>query len=134
MKRRRFDHINVVPFIDVMLVLLAIVLTTASFISFQQMRVILPQTQNQTPAESLKQPLEIGINAQGQFLLQNTGQSSPGLVSLEQLKAQLSTVKPQQQILIQADAQSPFTAFVQLLEILDELGLQQQSSILTQAR
>ncbi len=32
MRLRRFDTINVVPFIDIMLVILVIVLTTASFI------------------------------------------------------------------------------------------------------
>ena len=37
---KKFDQINVIPMIDVMLVLLAIVLTTASFIAQDQTNLI----------------------------------------------------------------------------------------------
>ncbi len=39
---KRFDQINVIPFIDIMLVLLAIVLTTATFISQGRLDINVP--------------------------------------------------------------------------------------------
>lgn len=41
---KRFDTINVIPFIDIMLVLLAIVLTTASFIATGKLDIAVPQS------------------------------------------------------------------------------------------
>ena len=41
--REKFDEINIIPFIDIMLVLLAIVLITASFISQGKIQVNVPK-------------------------------------------------------------------------------------------
>ena len=41
--REKFDEINIIPFIDIMLVLLAIVLVTASFISQGKIKVNVPK-------------------------------------------------------------------------------------------
>ena len=40
---KKFDEINIIPFIDIMLVLLAIVLITASFISQGKIQVNVPK-------------------------------------------------------------------------------------------
>ena len=40
---KKFDEINIIPFIDIMLVLLAIVLVTASFISQGKIKVNVPK-------------------------------------------------------------------------------------------
>ena len=40
---KKFDEINIIPFIDIMLVLLAIVLVTASFISQGKIQVNVPK-------------------------------------------------------------------------------------------
>ena len=44
MREKSFDSINVVPFIDIMLVLLTIVLATATFIQTGAIPVSLPET------------------------------------------------------------------------------------------
>jgi len=44
MRLKRFDNMNVVPFIDIILVILVIVLTTASFIQLGVIEVNLPIT------------------------------------------------------------------------------------------
>jgi hypothetical protein len=45
---KRMDQINVIPFIDVMLVLLAIVLTTATFLIEGRLPIRLPAAETQT--------------------------------------------------------------------------------------
>ncbi len=48
MREKSFDSINVVPFIDIMLVLLTIVLATATFIQTGAIPVKLPETSSST--------------------------------------------------------------------------------------
>ena len=60
----KFDTINVVPFIDIMLVLLVIVLTTASFIQTGLIKLDLP-TGSSKIEEKPKKELKISIKANG---------------------------------------------------------------------
>lgn len=126
MKKHAFRSINVVPFIDVMLVLLAIVLTTASFISFQQMQVTLPGTEHQAPAQIQPDNLMLGIAANGDWLLQQSR------ITAAELRQHLQQLPEQQQIVLQVDQNAPFAAFVRLLDLFKQLGLEQRTSILSQ--
>lgn len=60
------SEINVVPFIDVMLVLLVIFMITAPLLT-QGVKVDLPKTQAKAIAEQPKEPLIITVDAKGQF-------------------------------------------------------------------
>ena len=60
----KFDTINVVPFIDIMLVLLVIVLTTASFIQTGLIKLDLP-TGSSKIKEKPKKELKISIKENG---------------------------------------------------------------------
>lgn len=65
---KRFDQINVIPFIDIMLVLLAIVLTTASFISQGVIELELPEAESAQAAED-KPSVKLSVSADGEFYL-----------------------------------------------------------------
>jgi biopolymer transport protein ExbD len=54
MQIKRFDSINVVPFIDIMLVLLVIVLTTATFISKGEIPIALPSAKSAVDINNTK--------------------------------------------------------------------------------
>jgi len=67
---KRFDQINMIPFIDIMLVLLAIVLTTATFISQGVIDIDLPVAESaKTLQQAKEKTLEIAINAENQVFL-----------------------------------------------------------------
>ena len=129
MKKHKFTSINVVPFIDVMLVLLAIVLTTASFINFQQLKVNLPTTKNQTDAQIDSPPLEIAINKQGKWFLKKQLINRKTAIAI--IKKQL---KAKQQILIQVDKKAPFESFITLIDLLKGAGLAKRSSLITETK
>ena len=65
---KRFDQINVIPFIDIMLVLLAIVLTTASFVSKGIIELELPETESNQPVED-RDTVKLSVSAEGGFYL-----------------------------------------------------------------
>lgn len=126
---KRFDTINVIPLIDVMLVLLAIVLTTASFIVKDSLNIDLPETQStQTyvpPKDEI--PVKFHIDQQNQLYLNEEPQT---LLAIE---AMLTSLQKEQSIIIQVDKKAEFGEFVQLIDLLKAQQLN-NLTILTQAK
>ncbi len=119
---KRFDQINMIPFIDIMLVLLAIVLTTASFISQGLIPVDLPQTeQTQAVANSQIKPVEIAINAQNQLFIEGNHINPPELAAK---LAQYPTTTP---MILRVDKTAAFDAFIQVIDRLKTLHFEQVS-------
>lgn len=82
-------EINMVPLIDVMLVLLVIFIITAPMVT-QSVNLSLPKTSDiATPVEAQQKPQMIEITQEGQVLLNGT------TVELESLHVELTTMKKQ---------------------------------------
>lgn len=77
-KRRAIAEINVVPYIDVMLVLLIIFMVTAPLLTVG-VTVDLPKTKASTIAGD-DEPLAVSINGKGQIFIQDTRVELAGLV------------------------------------------------------
>ena len=67
-KRRPMSDINVVPYIDVMLVLLIIFMITAPLIT-TGVEVELPQVASQAMDQDAKEPLVVTVNQNGNYFL-----------------------------------------------------------------
>jgi biopolymer transport protein ExbD len=119
---KRFDQINVIPFIDIMLVLLAIVLTTASFISTGHLNIRLPETEA-AAAQQLDDPLEIAIDADQ--LLYLDGEAT----TLDGLKEAIAQTDPQRNISLRVDTGVTFGTFVPVMDALKARGMQKLSII-----
>jgi biopolymer transport protein ExbD len=109
-KIKKFDSINVVPFIDIMLVLLVIVLTTATFVSQGIIPVELPDS-NASSEFDPKEELIITINKDNQIFF---GKES---VSLDEVKEKLSNYDKTTNVFINCDKTVPFEQFVHILDI-----------------
>ena len=120
---KRLDQINVIPFIDIMLVLLAIVLTTATFIAQGRLDIQLPEADG----ENLKiQPnaLELAIDRQSQLFV---GTSPVTLAALEQ---RLENVAPDTPVVLRVDAEVPFARFVAVIDRLNARNLDRLSILI----
>ena len=112
MSMKRFDQINMIPFIDIMLVLLAIVLTTASFISQGLIPVDLPKAeQAQVASASDEKALEITINANNALFFD--GQA----IKPEELASKLAAKAHTTPILLRVDKAAAFEHFIQALDV-----------------
>ncbi len=126
---KRFDQINMIPFIDIMLVLLAIVLTTASFVSQGLIPVNLPKAEQVSEPSKDQEPLEIAINEQNEFFL---GEEK---VTLEQMAEQLKVqATPDTLIVLRIDKAAVFEHFVKLIDLLkaqelNNLSIQAQQEL-----
>lgn len=115
---KRFDQINVIPMIDVMLVLLAIVLTSASFIVQDKLNIELPETKQTStykPADDVT--LRIAINADNQLFLNDQ------ITTLDALSLELQNVNPDDAIEIRVDQKSEFGHFTNLIDLMKKYHL-----------
>ncbi len=119
----QFDKINVIPFIDIMLVLLAIVLTTASFISTGLLKIKLPEATNSASFVQSTDILEIAIDKDQNIFIEEQA------VDFALFKTRISDVKPGTTIQLRIDEQARFGKFIQIMDILKNKGLEKLSVI-----
>ncbi len=117
-QRKRFDEINVIPFIDIMLVLLVMVLTTATFIKQGVIPVDLP-TAKTSNKEDVKKEVTIYVNAKGVMYLDKVE------VSIKTLEEKLSTISKDQTVVLKSDKESKFQDFVSVMDVLKRLKHEQ---------
>ncbi len=110
MEEKEFSSINVVPFVDIMLVLLTIVLITATFVVQGSIPVNLPQA-SQKHEENLKS-LQIVLTKEGRLFLEGRE------VSLRELESILQSLEPSTRISIAGDRQASLQSLVSLLDLL----------------
>lgn len=119
MNEEGFDTINVIPLVDVMLVLLTIVLTTSTFIAVGAIPLQLPKAVNSLD-ETVK-AVTIEIDRQGQIFLE----SQP--VSLGEIQQKLVGYDRSLPILIRADKEIALHQFVELMDSIKGLGFSRVS-------
>lgn len=125
---KRMDQINVIPFIDIMLVLLAIVLTTATFIVEGRLQIRLPTASSQAPPPTLER-VEIAVDAAGGLFLGGEPLGS-GTAGLGALDLRLDTLTLDTAIVLRVDAETRFEQFIAVVDRLKGRGLE-RLSILT---
>ncbi len=123
---KKFDQINVIPFIDIMLVALAIVLLTATFITQGIIEINLPTAKNAV-AESQLKTIEISIDVKQQFYYQQQPSS------LEQIALQLEKLSKQTPIVLKIDKLVSFGQFTQLIDLLKTYQLDRLSIMTLQS-
>ncbi len=117
-QRKRFDEINVIPFIDIMLVLLVMVLTTATFVNQGIIPIDLPQAKA-SKKEDAKKEMTIYVNAKGELFFEKEK------VDLKTLEEKLSTISKEQTVVLRSDKESKFQDFVSVMDILKRLNHEQ---------
>lgn len=122
MKLQKFDSINVIPFIDVLLVLLAIVLLTSTFITKGIIPVALP---NASSADSLKPDKEIiiVINEKGELFLDDTP------IVLENIELEILEKSKDTPVHLNTDKETKFESFVNVLDMLKKNGFSNVSIV-----
>ncbi len=117
MDDKGFDYMNVIPLVDVMLVLLTIVLTTSTFIASGLIPVELPKAEKnpQSAAQHNRQKL-IEINREGRIFFN----SRP--VSLDELGKSMESLSRDLPVIIRADKGIYLELFVDVLGSVKKAG------------
>jgi biopolymer transport protein ExbD len=117
--KQDIDQINVIPLVDVMLVLLVIVLTTATFISTGQIPVNLAKAKAIGDRKDV--PIVITLTSEGNLFLNDKPIPDGGLPST------LMTESRESAVVVRADKVTLLEKFVALVDEIRGLGFQQVS-------
>lgn len=123
-RRKPMGEINVVPYIDVMLVLLIIFMITAPMLT-QGVQVDLPTAQaNQIEAtEENSEPLVVSIDAQGLFYISVGKEEEP--IELAEIEPKVAVVlerSPNTPVLVRGDNAVDYGRVVSLMALLQQAG------------
>lgn len=116
---REIDQINVIPLVDVMLVLLVIVLTTATFITTGQIPVDLPKAKEAGDRRDV--PVVITLTADGKTFMNDQP------VTEEELKVALAPHPRESRVVVRADRVTLLERFVRVVDEVRGLGFHQVS-------
>ena len=123
-KRRPMSEINVVPYIDVMLVLLIIFMVTAPML-MQGVKVDLPEATADPVENQDSEPLIVSVYASGQLFLNLGSQQEEQVLSLATIKQRVSVImrrSPEKPVLVWGDRAVPYNEIVTLMAALQEAG------------
>ena len=130
-KRKPVAEMNVVPYIDVMLVLLVIFMVTAPMLN-QGVKVDLPQVSSEVlPSDSTQQVLPLSVLADGTYYW-NLGESvdtenhSDSVVSLAEMTegvTKIMTAKPDTLVYIRGDKNANYGVVVTAMGALQQAGV-----------
>ena len=124
-KRRMVAEINVVPYIDVMLVLLIIFMVTTPIIT-QGVKVELPKSDAE-PIEQMKDgktPLVATVDEGGLYYFEKDGVNK-GPFNAQEMQMEVAgtlQLEPGTQVIIKGDGSVNYDAIIQILNLLKDAG------------
>lgn len=126
-RKRPMAEINVVPYIDVMLVLLVIFMVTTPLLA-QGIKVNLPHATAEAIAPKSQAPIVVSVDAQGDYYLniaKNPGVPLDAVTLQNQVASELQLAKQQgqtRQVLVKGDQSVDYGKVVQAMVLLQQAG------------
>lgn len=127
LRRRPMAEINVVPYIDVMLVLLVIFMVTAPLL-YQGVEIELPQAGAEPLPQEDREPVIVEIDREGRFYLSIGSQGDDEPVSARAVVVNVTAVmreQPQTPVLVRGDSGVPYGRVIEIMAALKQAGVPQ---------
>ncbi len=122
-KKKPMAEINVVPYIDVMLVMLVIFMITAPLLT-QGVKVDLPQASAEPLPPDSEEPLEVTVDRDGNLYM-NVGEDPESPVDADTIVQRTAAIlrhKPKTPVMVRGDAQVDYGRVVQAMVLLQQAG------------
>ncbi len=113
-QRKKFDQVNVIPLIDILLVLLVMVITTATFIKQGILPIELPDAKSSEKKEDKKE-FDIYITKDGKYHLDKKE------ISIADLESRLAAISKDETVVLRSDKEANFQHFVTVMDMLKKL-------------
>ncbi len=123
-RRRLVSDINIVPYIDVMLVLLVIFMVTAPLIT-QGVKVDLPELASEPVPPSDVEPLIVSVDAEGDYFL-DFGEDRNAPIAPDTLVTRVRAVlryRPGVAVLVNGDRAASYARVLELMALLQGAGV-----------
>jgi biopolymer transport protein ExbD len=120
-RRRDEPEINLIPLIDVLLVILIFLMVTTTYARFAELQINLPEAQGDS-AKEMPAQITVNIDERGSYAVDNTGVAFDGVESLVRaLKTAVGT-RADPVIVISADAQASHQSVVRVMDAARRAG------------
>lgn len=122
-KRKLNADINVVPYIDVMMVLLVIFMVTAPMLT-QGVSVDLPKAAAEPVDDSDNEPVIVTVNAEGEYFIDVGGDPKEAVTAdvVQDRVAKILASNPKKMLLVRGDRNVNYDSVVQLMVLLQQAG------------
>jgi len=122
-KKRLMGEINVVPYIDVMLVLLIIFMVTAPLLS-QGVKIDLPKAQAEALADDDNEPFVVTVDATGAYYLNDDRDAAADARDIEVKARAVLRRNPAVPFLVRGDAAAAYADVVRAMVLLQAAGVE----------
>jgi biopolymer transport protein ExbD len=114
-RTREEPEINLIPMIDVLLVILIFLMVTTSYAKFSELQINLPQAGGEAGTAQV-QPLNIGLDAAEHYAINNQGLPYSGVEAFAAALKKAAGDQADPTIVINADAKTPHQAVINVME------------------
>lgn len=122
-RRRSRDEpeINLIPMIDVLLVILIFMMVTTSYAKYSELQINLPQASGETVAAQAKS-VNVAVDASEHYAINNRGIPYTGIASLVESLRTAAGDQADPTIIINADAKAPHQSVINVMEAARQAG------------
>ena len=120
--RRRDDpEINLIPLIDVLLVILIFLMVTTTYARFSELQINLPEAKGDS-AKEMPAQITVNVDERGSYAVNATGVAFSGVESLVQALKAAAAKNPDPVIVISADAHATHQSVIRVMDAARRAG------------
>ncbi|MDO8207728.1 MAG: biopolymer transporter ExbD [Gallionella sp.] len=120
-RTREEPEINLIPMIDVLLVILIFLMVTTSYAKYSELQINLPQAGGEASASQV-QPITVAIDATAHYAINNSGLNFTDIAALAASLKKAAGAQTDPTIVINADAKTPHQAVINVMEAARQAG------------
>ena len=117
-------EINLIPFIDVLLVVLIFLMLSTTYSKFTELQLTLPVADAQQLRDHPKEVI-VAVAADGRYSINRSTLEGKGVDQVARALSAAATAGPNSVVIISADAQAPHQSVVTVMEAARRVGLSQ---------
>ncbi|MCX7194252.1 MAG: biopolymer transporter ExbD [Proteobacteria bacterium] len=120
-RTREEPEINLIPMIDVLLVILIFLMVTTSYAKYSELQINLPQAGGEAVASQV-QPVNVAIDASAHYAINNNALNYTDVNALAGSLKTAAGTQTDPVIVINADAKTPHQAVINVMEAARQAG------------
>lgn len=115
-RTREEPEINLIPMIDVLLVILIFLMVTTSYAKFAELQINLPQATGEEGKATSSKQIYVAVDASEQYAINNKHAAFSGIDGFAKSLRAAAGEEPEPTIIISADAKAPHQSVINIME------------------
>lgn len=115
-RTREEPEINLIPMIDVLLVILIFLMVTTSYAKFTQLQINLPQATGEQASNTPNKQIYVAVDSSQQYAINNAHEKFSGVDSFAQVLQKAAGSETDPIIIISADAKATHQSVINIME------------------